>query len=95
LYGTRLYEECKDKGFIRENLTPRDLAEVRQTRGMPLIETGDFTPNEVKRIAIEAFKEYKRLSIINYVKNPKKTLRAALSYPQIITKFISDYVRHN
>jgi len=95
LYGTRLYEECRDKGFIKEHLTPRDLAEVRQTGGMPLIETEDFSPNEVKRIAIEAFKEYKRLSIINYVKNPKKTLRSALSYPQIVTKFISDYFRHS
>jgi anaerobic magnesium-protoporphyrin IX monomethyl ester cyclase len=91
LYGTRLYEECRDNKFIRENLTPRDFAEVRQTRGMPLIETEDFTPREVKEIASKAFRDYKRLSLINYVKNPKKTLKAALSYPKIIIKFIQDY----
>ncbi len=92
LYGTRLYEQCKDEGFIRENLTPRDFAEVRQTRGLPLIETNDFTPDEVRKIAIETFKAYKRLSLINYVKNPGKTLKTALSYPKIITRFIEDYL---
>jgi magnesium-protoporphyrin IX monomethyl ester (oxidative) cyclase len=92
LYGTRLYEECRNEGFIRENLTPRDFAEVRQTRGMPLIETNDFTPSEVRKIAIDAFKAYKKLSLINYFKNPGKTLKAALSYPKIITKFIEDYL---
>jgi hypothetical protein len=92
LYGTRLYEECRNEGFIRENLTPRDFAEVRQTRGMPLIETNDFTPSEVRKIAIDAFKAYKKLSLINYFKNPGKTLKAALSYPKIITRFIEDYL---
>jgi anaerobic magnesium-protoporphyrin IX monomethyl ester cyclase len=92
LYGTRLYEECRDKGFIQENLTSRDFATVRQTRGMPLIRTDDFTPEEVKEIAVNAFKAYKRLSLINYVKNPRKTLKAALSYPKIVTKFINDYL---
>ncbi len=92
LYGTRLYEECKDKNFIRENLTPRDFAEVRQTRGMPLIETPDFTPKEVRDIAIEAFKDYKKLSIINYIKSPGRTLKSVLSYPKIVSKFIEDYL---
>ena len=91
LYGTRLYEECREKGFIRENLTTRDFAEVRQTRGTPLIETPDFTPREVKEIALKAFKTYKRLSIINYAKNPVKTLKMALNYPEIVIKFIKDY----
>ena len=49
--GTRLYYECKKKGYIQENLTPRAFAEVRQTRGNPLIGTEDFTPAEVKEIA--------------------------------------------
>jgi radical SAM superfamily enzyme YgiQ (UPF0313 family) len=89
-YGTRLYEECKKKGYIQENLTSRAFAEVRQTRGMPLIETEDFTPIEVKEIASRAVKTYKRLAVINYVKNPEKTLKAALSQPKIIIKFIKN-----
>jgi magnesium-protoporphyrin IX monomethyl ester (oxidative) cyclase len=89
-YGTRLYEECKKKGYIQENLTPRAFAEVRQTRGMPLIETEDFMPIEVKEIASMAVKRYKRLSLINHIKSPEKTLKTALSQPKIIIKYIKN-----
>ena len=89
-YGTRLYEECKKKGYIQENLTPRAFAEVRQTRGMPLIKTEDFMPIEVKEIASMAVKRYKRLSLINYIKSPEKTLKTALSQPKIIIKYIKN-----
>jgi magnesium-protoporphyrin IX monomethyl ester (oxidative) cyclase len=89
-YGTRLYEECKKKGYIRENLTPRAFAEVRQTRGMPLIKTEDFMPIEVKEIASMAVKRYKRLSLINHIKSPEKTLKTALSQPKIVIKYIKN-----
>ncbi len=89
-YGTRLYEECKEKGYIQENLTPRALAEVRQPRGMPLIKTEDFSPIELKEMASRAVRTYKRLSLINYVKNPKKTLETALRQPKIIIHFIKN-----
>jgi hypothetical protein len=90
LYGTRLYGECAKKGYIQENLTPRAFAEVRQTRGMPLIETEDFMPIEVKEIAAMAVKRYKRLSLINYIRSPEKTLKTALSQPKIIIKYIKN-----
>lgn len=90
LYGTRLYEECVKKGYIQEKLTPRAFAEVRQPRGMPLIKTEDFTPMEVKEIAWKAVKAYKKLSLINYVKNPKKTLKTAVNQPDLVIKFIKN-----
>jgi anaerobic magnesium-protoporphyrin IX monomethyl ester cyclase len=89
-YGTRLYDECKKKGYIQENLTPRAFAEVRQTRGMPLIKTEDFMLSEVKEIASMAVKRYKRLSLINHIKNPEKTLKTALSQPGIVIKYIKN-----
>ena len=88
--GTRLFTECTEKGYIQENLTSRAFAEVRQTRGMPLIRTEDFTPTEVKEIASMAIKRYKRLSLINHIKSPKKTLKTALSQPKIIIKYIKN-----
>jgi anaerobic magnesium-protoporphyrin IX monomethyl ester cyclase len=88
--GTRLYEECKKMGYIEENLTPRAFAEVRQTRGMPLIKTEDFTPSEVKEIALMAVRRYKKLSLINYFKNPGITLKMAVSQPKIVLKFIQN-----
>ncbi len=86
--GTRLYYECKEKGYTQENLTPRAFAEVRQTTGNPLIGTEDFTPAEVKEIATMAMNRYKKQALINYVKNPRKTLGTAFSQPKIVGKFI-------
>ena len=88
--GTRLYYECKKKGYIQENLTPRAFAEVRQTRGNPLIGTEDFTPAEVKEIAAIAMKRYRKISIINYIKSPRKTLQTALGQPKIVVKYIKN-----
>jgi len=90
LYGTRLYEECKKKGYIREELTPRAFAEVRQNWGLPLIETEDFTAMDVKEIASWAMKEYKRVSIINYIKYPRKTIKTVLNQPNLVGKFIKN-----
>jgi len=90
LYGTRLYEECKTKGYIPENLTPRAFAEVRQPRGVPLIQTEDFTPRDVKKIAAYAIKKYKMLSLISYIRNPKKTLETVIDHPKIVLRFINN-----
>jgi anaerobic magnesium-protoporphyrin IX monomethyl ester cyclase len=87
-YGTRLYEECKTNDYIRGNLTPRAFAEVRQNWGMPLIETENFTAVDVKKIAADAMKAYRKLSIINYIKHPKKTLKTAMNQPNLIGKFV-------
>jgi anaerobic magnesium-protoporphyrin IX monomethyl ester cyclase len=87
-YGTRLYEECKKKGYIRKELTPRAFAEVRQNWGLPLIETEDFTAMDVKEIASKAMKDYQKLSILNYIKHPRKTLKTALNQPNLVGKFI-------
>ena len=88
--GTRLYEECLKKGYLQGELTSRAFAEVRQTRGMPLISTEDFMASEVKEIASMAVKRYRRLSMINYFKNPWKTLKTALNQPKIVLKFIQN-----
>jgi len=89
-YGTMLYEECKRKGYIKGDLTPRAFAEVRQARGMPLIETEDFMSSEVKEIATMATREYKKLSLINHMKNPVYALKTALNYPKIVIKYLKN-----
>jgi anaerobic magnesium-protoporphyrin IX monomethyl ester cyclase len=90
LFGTKLYEECVKKGYLKEDLTPRALAEVRQTKGKPLIETEDFTAEDVKEIASNALKEYKRLSLINSIKYLGKTVGTLFHEPNIAVKFIKN-----
>lgn len=89
--GTRLYEECKRKGYIREDLSSRAFSEARQTRGVPLIETEDFSIADVKEIAANAVRKHRRLNLINHVKNPRKTLKVALSQPEIVLKFVKSF----
>jgi len=87
-FGTKLYEECLDKGYLKATVTPRALAEARQTRGTPLIETSDFTAQDVKEIAVNAMKRYKHISLINSIKYPGKTLSTLFHEPHIAVKFI-------
>ena len=89
-YGTKLYDECKAKGFIQQDLTWNAFAQARQPKGMPLITTSDFTPAEVKEIAANALAEYKKLSLINHIKNPRKALKTAFDQPQLIVKYIKN-----
>jgi len=89
-FGTRLYDECKAKGYIQENLTWNSFAEARQPKGMPLISTEDFTPEEVKEIAAKALQEYQKLSLLNHIKNPRKALKTAFEQPQLILKYVKN-----
>ncbi len=87
-YGTRLYEDCKAKGYIVGDLSWNAFAQARQPKGLPLITTDEFTPAEVKEIAAKALAEYKKLSLIGHVKHPGKALKTAFRQPQLIGKYI-------
>jgi magnesium-protoporphyrin IX monomethyl ester (oxidative) cyclase len=89
-YGTKLYDECKAKGYIQEDLTWNAFAQARQPNGMPLITTDVFTPAEVKEIAANALAKYKKLSLINHIKNPRKALKTMFDQPQLIVKYIKN-----
>jgi magnesium-protoporphyrin IX monomethyl ester (oxidative) cyclase len=94
-YGTRLYNECKTKGYIKEDLDWNSFAQARQTKGMPLISTDDFTSEEVKEIASKAIQEYKKLSLINHIKNPRNALKIMLEQPQLISKYMKNFLKRN
>ena len=87
-FGTRLYDECKTKGYIPQDLGWNSFAEARQPKGMPLISTEDFTSQEVKEIAAKALEQYKKISLLNHIKNPRKALKTAFDQPQLILKYV-------
>jgi len=88
--GTKLYDECKEKGYIQQDLTWNAFAQARQPNGMPLITTDLFTPAEVKEIAANALAKYKKLSLINHIKSPRKALKTMFDQPQLIVKYIKN-----
>ncbi|MDR2202864.1 MAG: B12-binding domain-containing radical SAM protein [Nitrososphaerota archaeon] len=88
-YGTKLYEQCKKNHYFATDLSCNSFgSSARQPLGHSLIHTEDFTPNEVKEIAKQALKKYKQLSLINNIKNPKKTLKTIYNQPQLLRKYL-------
>ncbi len=91
-YGTKLFDECIEKGYLAGDLSWNSFAQARQPKGLPLITTGDFTPVEVKEIAAKALAEYKRLSLVGHLKHPRKALRTMVDQPQLIVKYLKNLV---
>jgi hypothetical protein len=87
-YGTRLFEECKEKGYLPADLTWNSFAQARQARGLSMITTKEFTPAEVKEIAAKALADYKRIHLVNLVKHPRKALSTAFHQPQLIVRYL-------
>ena len=92
-YGTPLYELCKAKGYIAADLSWDAFAAARQPSGMPLITTEEFVPEDVKAIAFAALAQYRRLSLVNHLKHPRKALGTALAQPQLIIKYIKSLTK--
>jgi magnesium-protoporphyrin IX monomethyl ester (oxidative) cyclase len=90
-YGTRLYEQCKKNGYIPADLSWNSFgSSARHPMGYSLISTEDFTPSEVKEIANKALAQYKKISLMNNVKNPGKTLKTIFDQPQLIIKYLKN-----
>jgi magnesium-protoporphyrin IX monomethyl ester (oxidative) cyclase len=88
-YGTKLYEQCKTNNYLETDLSWVSFGSAaRQPLGHSLIHTEHFTPQEVKEIAKQAIKKYKRLSLINNIKNPKKTIQTIYHQPNLISKYL-------
>ena len=88
LYGTRLYEICKKNGYLTRELTPRTLSEGTQVDGVGLIKTEDFTPNEVKRLALNALSIPARSLLAEYIKHPAVTVKKIMRHPKAGVQFI-------
>jgi magnesium-protoporphyrin IX monomethyl ester (oxidative) cyclase len=88
-FGTRLYEQCVKGGYLEADLSWNSFgSSARSPRGHSLISTKDFTSQEVKEIAEQALQEYKRISLINNVKNPSKALKTIYHQPRLLGKYV-------
>lgn len=73
LYGTELYERAKRCGFLKSGLTDEDLAAVE-----PLIETSDFTADDLRMLCAEANLVNPTLTrdrLLRAARNPKKAVK--------------------
>jgi len=76
IQGTELYEQAKRGGFLRDCFSDEALAAAE-----PLIETPEFTANELRELCAQANlvnPTFTRDKIVRAVRNPKKTVRLLL-----------------
>ena len=76
LYGTALYEQAKEGGYLREGFCDYALAATE-----PLIETPEFSAQDLQELCIRANMAnptFTRAKILRAVRNPKKTLKILL-----------------
>lgn len=91
LFGTRLYEISQKENFLVKNITSKDLALATQARGFGLIETSDFTPEDLKKFARELEAKISRLDLIRKLSNPKeyfKILKLIFKKPDRVIHYL-------
>jgi radical SAM superfamily enzyme YgiQ (UPF0313 family) len=76
LYGTELYDQAKEGGYLREGFCDYALAATE-----PLIETPEFTARDLQELCLRANMAnpiYTRAKILRAIKHPRKTLKILL-----------------
>lgn len=76
LYGTALYEQAKEGGYLREGFCDYALAATE-----PLIETPQFTAQELQELCIRANMAnptFTRAKVLRAMRHPKKTIKILL-----------------
>jgi magnesium-protoporphyrin IX monomethyl ester (oxidative) cyclase len=76
LYGTPLYEQAKQGGFLREGFCDYALAATE-----PLIETAEFSADDLRELCARANlanPTFTRDKVLRAIRNPKKTIKILL-----------------
>ncbi len=76
IYGTKLYEQAKRRGFLRECFSDDALAAAE-----PLIETPEFTADELRALCARANlvnPTFTRDKVLRAIRNPRKTIKVLL-----------------
>jgi anaerobic magnesium-protoporphyrin IX monomethyl ester cyclase len=76
IYGTELYEQAKQGGFLRDNFSYESLAATE-----PQIETPEFTADELLELCAEANlvnPTFTRDKLVKAIRNPRKAIRILL-----------------
>lgn len=76
LYGTELYEQAKESGYLREGFCDYALAATE-----PLIETAEFSAKDLQELCMRANMAnptFTRTKVLMAMRHPKKTLKTLL-----------------
>lgn len=88
LYGTRLYNLCKEQGYFAREVTPESLSEATAAYGSGLIKTEDFDPEYLKKINQRLI----RANYLNYIYHPTEAIKFILKNPEILFKVFNRFL---
>lgn len=88
LYGTELYEICVRDGLIDSALSSEELATGTQVFGNPIIETPEFTKEDIKQLLTHFTSRLKRELIWFSLKHPVYAARRARDKLPVIRKLL-------
>jgi anaerobic magnesium-protoporphyrin IX monomethyl ester cyclase len=66
LPGTRLYDICREKGYLQQPVTPASLAAATSRRG--IIATPEFDPDDLCALRDRFSRDCRRIHLVNFVK---------------------------
>jgi len=75
VFGSRLYDICKENSYCTKDITPRSLAIAYDSTGLGLIETREFSPVSIKRLIAKYNKYFAIIMLINIFRRPQRLLR--------------------
>jgi len=70
VFGSRLYQVCKNGGYLDREVTPQSLGVAYDVTGLSLIKTSEFTPYKLKHILKQYNMVYFGLVFVNILRQP-------------------------
>ncbi len=74
LYGTELYDICKQERYIAGDPTPEELSNATQSKGCGLIATPEFSTEDIRRVVADFETRLKRERFRFSLRHPVETL---------------------
>lgn len=84
LFGTRLYQICRENHYFTREVTPLALGQATMENGEFLIQTGDFTPRQIRRIILTRKIAFTAIKARRFLSDPMKYCRLILRHPSYI-----------
>ena len=93
LFGTRLYQICKTKGYLIKEPDPMSLSIATQAYGQGLIKTEEFDPAYLKKIVLETSKARARIRLKEKLLRPGtywSSFKFVALHPQMAIKYLRE-----
>lgn len=79
VFGSRLYDICKENGYLADEVTPKNLGRAYDAHGKGLIVTPDFCPEDLKRLLARYNRLFALIMMLNCIRRPRQLWKYVLT----------------